>query len=63
MKKVKKGNVDEALKSATWERLERIQDNTQSRVTVLLASALRINLNILINRVSVLLPVQDGDGW
>lgn len=46
MKKVKKGNVDEALKSATWERLERIQDNTQSRVTVLLASALRINLNI-----------------
>jgi len=24
MKKVKKGNVDEALKSATWERLERI---------------------------------------
>jgi hypothetical protein len=23
-KKVKKGSVDEALKSATWERLERI---------------------------------------
>jgi len=63
MKKVKKGNIDEALKSATWERLERLQDGTQSKLQVLMDSTLRIDLDIEVEKFRVLLPVEGGAGW
>lgn len=45
IKDVKQGSLEESLKSATWNRLEKIQDNTQSRLQFLLANSMQLAVN------------------
>lgn len=56
MKNVKGGALEESFKSATWNQLEKIQDTTQSRVHFLLASALRLDLNLHMDKMRLVLP-------